>query len=262
MEEKHADEQKGARYGAVLKITIGLILVVLVYALDVASHTDKRTQFIRLEGQAYEALYQFAPWSAVQRYFQIVTMPDGSQNELATQAQQFHDAFRSTRCSMDRLAGISEASDPGCRADLPPRGLAAFYLSSHVPFVLRLITAFIDILIHAFVDRGLIGFLVVAAQVAIGFFITAYLIWRKTFTPDSFYSFVLGVPLLALAAGSLAAAPIWILAVIGKALFEGSPLAQLSFQGICTVCVVYFCKKKAETAVEEFLVKFAQRFLR
>jgi len=261
MEEKTSDRQKkSARWLKRMAISI-ISSLVLGYVVDLGRHAETRAELARLQGDAYVAIAQFAPWNIAYRYIGIVIEQGSPPSFAAEQKQRFNDAFRNTICAQDRLIGRSEEDDPACTPAPAPHGLAAFYLSAHVPLLLRPVTGFFDLLLHAFVDQGVIGFLVAAAQVAIGIFLTRYLMLRKKFNPDSFYSFVLGVPLAVLVLGSVAALPLWLITLIGTIALKGLPATQLGFQGGCTLALTFLGVKVAEEAGHEFVMKQAERFI-
>src|SRR5437868_11697919 len=165
MEEKTSEGQKKPRRW-LKRMAISVISsLVLGYVVDLGRHAEARAELARLQGDAYVAIAQFAPWNIAYRYIDIVLEQGNAPSFAAERKQRFNDAFRGTICAQDRLIGRSEEDDPACTPAPAPHGLAAFYLSAHVPLWLRPVTGFFDLLLHAFVDQGLIGFLVAAAQV-------------------------------------------------------------------------------------------------
>jgi len=238
------------------------------FGVDFVLHSDKRAELLGMRAQAYVSIAQFAPWNIAQRYVAIVTTQgDSYAEELAKKQEQQSLMFRGFACSLrgnDASGGFNlAAGDNPCAAPEHPQGLRAFYLSAHVPAPLRLITAFFDLLLHAFIDQGMIGFLVAAGQVVLGAVITRFVIRFKRIKIDSIYACVLGLPLAILVLGSIAAIPLWLLALFGVMGLKTLPMAGLGAQaGGASWLASFFVSKTAEVVGEKAIVKQVERVLR
>lgn len=205
-----------------------LVATILGAAIDFALHTNK-AELSSLRADAYASIAQFAPWNVAERYVQIVfTQGDEAAQRMAEQQQQRAGTFRDFAC---RVRGnYSAGQDNPCTPLRSPHGLRAFYLSARVPSVLRPITAFFDLLLHALFDQGVIGFLVAAAQIGIGVLATRFAIRHSFMEVGPLYTYVLGIPAAILVLGSVAAVPLWLLAFVGVTVFKALPAAGLGAQ--------------------------------
>ena len=231
-----------------VEFVISIIVSAVVGSLvDIALHSEKRAELASFRASAYTTIAQFAPWNVARRYVQIVvTQGNEAAEQLAEQQQRQADLFRGFACS---VGGVSGGSDNPCATSERPHGIQAFYLSAHVPLVFRPITAFFDLLLHALIDQGFVGFIVGATQLALGVFLTRIAVHRGILKLDSFYSYILILPLTVLAVGSVAALPLWLLAFIGVTVFKGLPAAGLGAQLGGTG---YLARWFGSKAVEEF----------
>jgi hypothetical protein len=234
--------------------------------IDIGFHAEKRAQFVSLQASAYAAISQFAPWNVAGRYVEIVsTQGDDTAVKMAEQQQRQTEIFRSTACNIQNNPWIgfkAAGGDDPCTPVARPHGIRAFYLSAHVPFVLRLITALFDLLFHALVDQGFIGFVVAAAQIAMGVLLTRVAVRRKIVNFNSFYSWVFGMPLTVLALGVVAALPIWLLAFIGVTVFKGLPGAGLGAQAGGTAYLIsWFSTKTVEKLGTDAIMKQVERIV-
>lgn len=235
--------------------------------VDFLTHSDKQAELWGMRAQAYVSIAQFAPWNIAQRYVAIVTTQGNSYaEELAKKQEQQNQVFRDFACNLrgnSVYGGFNLiAGDNPCVAREHPQGLRAFYLSAHVPAPLRLITAFFDLLLHALIDQGVIGFLVAAMQVLLGVLVTRFVIRYKKIKIETVYGYMLGVPLAVLALGSVFAVPLWLLALVGLMALKTLPIAGLGAQaGGTTWLATFLFSKTAEVAGEKALVKQAKRVL-
>jgi hypothetical protein len=216
---------------------------------------------------AYVTIAQFAPWNIAVRYIGIVSTEGNADAERM--AQQQHEQaleFRGFACSLRgnyAIGGFDSVDrDNPCTPPPEPDGLRAFYLSAHVPILLRFITAFFDLLLHALVDQGAIGFLVAAAQIVIGALLTRLAIRHRLGELDSFASYVFGVPIAIMALGSFGALPLWGVAFLGVTGLKAFPAAALGAQFGATG---YFAKwigtKTAEEVGHHVIMKQVERVL-
>ncbi|MEP6483695.1 MAG: hypothetical protein ABJB01_04545 [Rudaea sp.] len=231
-----------------------LVGTLVGWAGGIAFESDKRHEFVAARFEAYATVAQFAPWNIAQRYVAIVFTQGNSYAEtLAHQQEQQTLLFRGFACSLSGSIASSGSNSAGadnpCTAPAHPQGIHAFYLSAHVPLPFRFITALFDILLHALVDQGLVGFLVALTQIVLGAFMTAWAIKSSWLKLNSFYAYVLGFPLAVLALGSLAAIPLWLVALVGLMALKASPLGALGAQLSATGWCVRFVFQKT---VEEF----------
>jgi hypothetical protein len=228
--------------------------------VDVAWHPEERAKLASFQASAYTAIAQFAPWNIAKRYVQIVsTRGNDAAEDLAEQQQRQANLFRSFGCSVHFA---SESGGNPCTPLERPHGIRAFYLSAHVPLVFRPITAFFDLLLHALIDQGFIGFLVATIQIAIGVLLTRIVIHRKILKLDAFYSYVLVVPLAVLVLGSFAAVPLWLVAFVGVTIFKGLPGAGLGAQtGGAGYLVKWLLGKAAEEFGHDAIVKQFKRIV-
>lgn len=240
-------------FSVLVSFVVGAVVDLFVHAF----HADKRAEIYALQVSAYSSIAQFAPWNVAQRYVEIVFVQgDAVAERLAEQQQQWQAQSRSIACSLHMQLG----RDDPCRPLPKPRGLRAFYLSAYVPFFLRPITAFFDVLLHALFDQGIVGFFVVAAQIAIGVLVVRLAIRRHFLAFDAFYSYVLVMPLAVMAFGSIAALPIWLLALIGVTVFKGMPAAGLAAQAGGTVALASTIgARTAEVVGNEAIMKQVER---
>jgi hypothetical protein len=216
---------------------------------------------------AYTSIAQFAPWNIAERYIDIVfTEGNAAAEHMAEQQQEQALAFRGFACSLRGNYAIggfgSVEEDNPCTPPSRPHGLRAFYLSAHVSILLRPITAFFDLLLHALVDQGVIGFLVAAAQIGIGVLAIRLAIRFSFIEVGSFASYVVGVPLGIMALGSAFAVPLWLLAFLGVTGLKAFPAAALGAQAGATA---YFAKwigsKTAEEVGHHVIMKQVERVL-
>jgi hypothetical protein len=213
-----------------------------------------------VQASAYTTIAQFAPWNFGKRYLQIVvTQGDDAAERMAEQQQRQASQFRSFACSVHFA---SQAGDDPCTPLEQPRGIRGFYLSAHVPGVFRLATAFFDLLLHALIDQGFIGFVVAASQIAIGLLLTSIAIHRKIINLDSFVSYVVGVPLVVFGLGMAAAIPLWLLTFIGITVFKRIPGVGLGTQASSTTCFLAWAgRKTAEEVGHKAIMKQVKRFI-
>jgi hypothetical protein len=202
---------------------------------------------------AYVSIAQFAPWNVAERYIDIVfTEGNEAAERMAEQQQKQALMFRQFACSLRSnyaVAGFASVErDNPCTSPPHPHGLRAFYLSAHVPILFRPLTAFFDLLLHALIDQGVIGFLVAAAQIMIGALLTRLAIRRSVVEVGSFASYVIGIPLGIMLLGSVAAMPLWLVALIGVTGLKALPGAALGAQAGATG---YFAKWIGGKTVEE-----------
>jgi hypothetical protein len=246
-----------------LKKLIPVISILVAGVLTLAGHlypSEERARLASVQASAYTAIAQFAPWNFARRYAQIVvTQGNDAAEKLAEQQQRQANLFRGFACS------VHFASQDGGNSCTPletPHGIRAFYLSAHVPLILRFATAFFDMLLHALIDQGFIGFAVAASQIAIGILLTSIVIHRKMIPFDSFYSYVLGVPLAVIVLGSFAALPLWLLAFIGVTFFKALAGAGLGVQvGGTTGLLTWLVTKAAEEAGHHVIMKQIKRLV-
>jgi hypothetical protein len=236
-----------------------LAFILLTQLLDLSS-SEGRAKLAPLQASAYTTIAQFAPWNVVKRYVQIVaTQGDDAAEKMAEQQQRRASQFRSFACSVHFAA---QADDNPCTPLERPHGIRAFYLSAHVPFIFRLATAIFDMLLHVLIDQGFIGFVVAAAQIAIGILLTSIAIHRKTINLDSFVSYIVGVPLIVLGLGIVAAIPLWLLAFVSITFFKGLPGMGLAAQGGTTGCfLTWLCRKTAEDVGHKAIMNQVKRFI-
>jgi len=245
-----------------------LVSMVLGMGIDFILDAQKRAELSSVRANAYLSIAQFAPWNIAQRYVGIVfTQGNSYAEQLARQQEQQSLLFRSLACDTRgnyTVSGFnSDSQDNPCAPAQHPRGLRAFYLSAHVPFPLRPVTAFFDLLLHAIVDQGIVGFLVAAAQVAIGVLFTRFAIRLFNIKVDTFYSYVLGLPLGILVLGSLAAIPLWLLALGGITALKAFPAGGLGAQAGGTAYLASWIGRKAvEEVGHEAVMKQVERVVR
>jgi hypothetical protein len=238
------------------------------WAIGVAFDSQKRAEFMAMRYDAYLTISQFAPWNIVQRYVAIVFTQGNTYAEaLAKKQEQQTLLFRGFACDLrgaSSFSGSSSASmDNPCQPLEHPQGIRAFYLSAHVPFPLRFITAFFDLLLHALVDQGVIGFLVAATQVALGALLARLAIKTSKLKLNTVYSYLLGLPLVIFALGSLAAIPLWLVALVGLMALKASPLGALGAQGGAAFwCVHFLVEKTADEVAHAAIMKQLQRVVR
>ena len=237
------------------------------WAGGIAFEADKLHEFVAARFEAYATVAQFAPWNIAQRYVSIVFTQGNSYAEaLANQQEQQTLLFRGFACKLAGSAASrgsnSAGADNPCNAPVHPQGIHAFYLSAHVPLPLRFITALFDILLHALVDQGLIGFLVALTQILLGGFLTVLAIKTSRLKLNSFYAYVLGFPLAVLALGSLAAIPLWLVALVGLMALKASPLGALGAQfSAMGWCVKFVFQKTAEEFGHATIMKLLKRLV-
>jgi hypothetical protein len=210
---------------------------------------------------AYTSIAQFAPWNIAGRYIEIVfTQGNAAAAHMAQQQQERTLAFRGFACSLrGNYVGFEDRDNP-CTPPPQPRGVRAFYLSAHVPMLLRPITAIFDLLLHALVDQGGIGFLVAAAQIAIGALLTRLAIRRSFVEVGSLASYVFGVPLGIIALGSLFAVPLWLLAFLGVTALKSLPASAIGAQFGATAYVFkWIGGKTAESVGHHLIMKQVER---
>jgi hypothetical protein len=119
------------------------------------------------------------------------------------------------------------------------------------------------LLLHALFDQGVIGFLVAATQVALGVLLTRLAIKTSKLKFNTFYAYLLGLPLAVFALGSLAAIPLWIVALVGLMALKASPLGALGAQaGAAGWCVHFLVDKTAEEVAHAAIMKQLQRVAR
>jgi hypothetical protein len=263
MTEPDAEKRRKAPFFSrkrLILLSISIVASAIVGSLvDLAFHAEERAKLASLRASAYTAIAQFAPWNIAGRYVEIVfTQGNDAAEKLAEQQRRQANLFRSFACSVH----FASASGDPCTPLGRPQGIGAFYLSAYVPSILRPVTAFFDLLLHALVDQGFIGFIVAAAQIAIGVLLTRIAINRKAFGLNSFYSYILGVPLAVLVLGSVGALPLWLLAFIGVTVFKGLPGAGLGAQaGGTGFFVSWLASKTAEELGHQTIMKQAERIL-
>jgi hypothetical protein len=235
------------------------------WACGIAFESEKRAEFMAVRYDAYATIAQFAPWNIAQRYAAIVFTQGNSYAEALAQKQEQQTLlFRGFACDLRGSSAstgfsLSSADNP-CKAPERPQGIRAFYLSAHVPFPLRFITAFFDLLLHALVDQGLIGFLVALTQVVLGALLTRLAVTSSRLKLNTFFSYALGVPLAVLALGSLAAIPLWLVALIGLMALKASPLGAFGAQaGATGWCVRFVAHKTAEELSQSAIMKQLKR---
>jgi hypothetical protein len=232
-------------------------------ALDLAFGQSPELSSAR--ANAYVTIAQFAPWNIAERYIGIVfTEGNADAARMAEQQQEQALEFRGFACSLRgnyAIGGFDSVDrDNPCTSPPEPDGLRAFYLSAYVPMLLRPITAFFDLLLHALVDQGVIGFLVAAAQIVIGALLTHLAIRHRFGEVDSFASYVFGVPFAVMALGSFGAVPLWAVAFLGVTGLKAFPAASLGAQFGATG---YFAKwigsKTAEEVGHHVIMKQVER---
>jgi hypothetical protein len=233
-------EEQKRRFGAMftrrdlflLAISI-LVSGVIGLALDLAFGTSPELTSAR--ASAYVSVAQFAPWNFGERYVDIVfTEGNEAAERMANQQQEQTLMLRQFACSLRgnyATGGFAsvERVNP-CTPPSHPHGLRAFYLSAHVPMLFRPISAFFDLLLHALIDQGFIGFLVAAAQITIGALLTRLAIRHSFGELDSFASYVFGLPLGVMCLGSIGALPLWAVAFLGVTGLKALPAAALGAQ--------------------------------
>lgn len=244
-----------------LKLLAISVVVSTVLGGLVDSFHAKDGELAALRASAYAAVTQFTPWNFFQRYAQIVATQGNGPDQLAEQQHRLAEAFRGVACSQDRMIGQNEAGDTRCTPLPPPHGIHAFYLSAHVPLILRFVTAFFDLLLHALIDQGVIGFLVAAAQLIIGVLLMRLVIQRRVFELKSLYSYIVFVPLLVLALSTASAIPLWLLARIWITVFNGLPAAGIGVQATCTAFLVALCSKTVEEVGHDAIMRQAERII-
>lgn len=122
---------------------------------------------------------------------------------------------------------------------------------------------FFDLLLHALVDQGLIGFLVAAAQVLMGALLTRFAIGFFSIKMGTFVSYVFGVPSTVLVLGSIAAIPLWLLALAGMTVLKALPAAGIGAQAGGTVWLASFIAgKTAEVVGQDAIMKQVERVVR
>ena len=257
----------GRRDMILLAISV-IALIVLGWLLDLGFESQKRAELSALRAKAYISIAEFAPWNVAQRYVAIVTTQGNSYaEELARQQEQQSLLFRGFACNLRgsyAASGLnSVGEDNPCNPPEHPHGLRAFYLSAHVPMPLRFITAFFDLLFHALIDQGIIGFLVAAVQITLGALLTRFVISYNKIKMGTFLSYVLGVPLGTLVLGSIAAIPLWFLALAGVMCLKSLPLAGVGAQAGGTWWLVTFvAHKTAEVVGHAAIMKQVERIVR
>jgi len=112
-------------------------------AMDLAF--GRSPELTSARASAYVSIAQFAPWNFTERYVDIVlTEGNGSAERMAEQQHEQALAFRDFACSLRSNYAIggfgSVERDNPCLPPSHPHGLRAFYLSAHVPMLLRPIT--------------------------------------------------------------------------------------------------------------------------
>ena len=175
--------------------------------------------------QAYKVIESFAPWNLLSAYYRIVTVHSGETFPALIAASAHSDAVS---------AGTSAST---------------FCLSCGAALYLRPITAIIDLFVHLLADAGFIGFLFAAAQLALGLFLT---LWLTRKDKNGFYFYTLGLPLGAMVAGSVAAIPLWLVALASVAAFKG--VLSLALQGGATSLALSWTQEKlVEATAHEFV---------
>ena len=245
-----------------------VVSIVLGAIMDLSFEAQKRAELSAVRAKAYLTIAEFAPWNVAQRYIAIVfTQGNSDAQAFAERQEQQALLFRSFACDLrgNSAAGgvnLSNVENP-CVAPEHPQGIRAFYLSAHVPFPLRFITAFFDLLLHALVDQGLTGFLVAAAQLLLGVLLTRLVIRFGKFKVDTFYAYIIGIPLAILALGSVAAIPLWLLALAGVMALKALPMAGLGAQAGGTGWLVSFvARKTTEVIGHAAIMKQVERVVR
>jgi hypothetical protein len=245
-----------------------IVSILLGAAFDLTLDSQKRVELSAIRAKAYITIAQFAPWNVAQRYIAIVTTQgDAYAEALAQQQERQSLLFRGFACNLRGNYASGEynsvVEDNPCIPPDHPHGLRALYLSAHVPAPLRLVSAFLDLLFHAFVDQGMIGFLVAAAQVALGALLTRLAIRYTRIKVDSFFSYVLGLPLGVLFLGSIAAIPLWLLALAGLMGLKALPMAGFGAQAGGTGWLASFvARKTAEVVGHAAVMKQVERVIR
>jgi len=245
-----------------------VVSILLGGAIDLGFDTEKWAELSRLRAKAYVTVEQFAPWNVAQRYIAIVfTQGDAYAEALARRQEQQTQLFRGFACDLRGAYGPGSLSpalvDNPCTPPQHPQGLRAFYLSAHVPAPFRFITAFFDLLLHALFDQGLIGFLVGATQVTLGALLTRLAIKSGKLKINTFYAYVLGLPLAVLALGSLAAIPLWLVALAGAMALKALPMAGFGAQAGGTAWLVSLvARKTTEVIGHSAIMKQVERVVR
>ncbi|MEO8461104.1 MAG: hypothetical protein ABI451_11295, partial [Dokdonella sp.] len=242
------------------------VSMLLGAVIDFALDAHKRAELATFQARAYISVAQFAPWNIAQRYIAIVfTQGDSYAEQLAQKQEQQSLLFRGFACSLRGSYSSGESGDQNypCAPTQHPQGIRAFYLSAHVPLPFRPLTAFFDLLVHAFFDQGIIGFLVAALQVIIGALLTRYAIRFFRIKVDTLVACVIGVPFAILALGSVAAIPLWLLALAGMTALKALPAAGLGVQAGGTAWFVSWVgSKTAEVVGQDAIMKQVERVVR
>jgi hypothetical protein len=229
--------------------------IVVTLSFSIFDH-NKLHALATAQANAYVSIAQFAPWNVAERYVSIL-LTDYSGN--VSEFEQNQQNWRRTICDSG-----STALSAGRFCDAPPTadGIKAFYLSAHVPLPLRPLTAIFDLLLHALVDQGLVGFLVAAAQIVMGILATWAVIRRWHIKLNSFYLAVLGVPAGVLVLGSVAALPLYLLAWAGVFVVKGFSALALGLQAGCTIaCLKWLFEKAVEEVSHEVVVKQLKKLI-
>jgi hypothetical protein len=242
-----------------------LISAFIGLALDLA--WGNSPELVSARASAYASIAQFTPLNFAERYADIVfTQGNNAAERMAEQQQEQALVFRNFACRMrSNYAtggfGSVERDNP-CTPPSHPRGLHAFYLSAHVPMLFRLITGIFDLLLHALIDQGVIGFLVAAAQITIGALLTRLAIRNSFWELGSLASYVFGLPLAVVGFGIISAIPLWAIAFIGVTGLKALPAAALGAQVGGTG---YFAKwiggKTAEQVTHNMIMKQVKRIV-
>lgn len=241
-----------------------LVSMLLGMVIDLAVDAHKRAELSAFQAQAYLSVAQFAPWSNAQRYAAIVfTQGNSYAEQLARKQENQGLAFRGFACKLrgsDSSRGFNLTGDDPCAPTQHPSGIHAFYLSAHVPSWLRPLTAFFDLLLHALLDQGVIGFFVVVAQLFIGVLLTRFAIGFFNLPMRTFVSYSLGVPIAVLVLGSIAAIPLWLLALAGMTVLKALPAAGIGAQAGGTAWLISWVGgKTAEVVAQDAIMKQVER---
>jgi hypothetical protein len=245
-----------------------VVSILLGGAIDLGFDAKRWAELSSVRAKAYVTIEQFAPWNIAQQYVAIVfTQGDSYSEALAHEQAQQTLLFRGFACNLRGAYGPGSQSsvyaDDPCVPPAHPQGLRAFYLSAHVPFALRFFTAFFDLLLHALVDQGLIGFLVAAAQVLLGVLLTRLAIKSGKLKMDALYAYVFGLPLAVLGLGSIAAIPLWLVALLGAMALKALPMAGFGAQAGGTAWLVTLvARKTTEVIGHSAIMKQVERVVR
>ena len=184
--------------------------------------------------QAYLAVEAFAPWNLIVSYVRILTIHDDPSKQFP--------ALRPFEPSPEAAAAGEQLTND-------------FSLTRHSTLFLRPITALIDLLLHLLSDSGAVGFIYAVIQLTLGFYLMLLFFRGKE---RGFYFYSIGVPLGTVVLASIAAIPLWVIALFG--VFVWNSVASISLQTCFTTGALLWVRDKvAEPLVHEGVMQGLER---